>query len=82
MFISMTLKVRRPISISKGFMAWNLSSVPINDVPGANAEGLESGYGRSKLAWYSIDQVFYSRQPDGINNDDISSNETRRIFIE
>ena len=66
----------------KGFTAWNLSSVPINGVPGANAEGLESGYGRSKLAWYSIDQVFYSRQPDGINNDDISSNETRRIFID
>ena len=65
----------------KGFNAWNLSSVPINDVPGATAEGIESGYGRSKLAWYSIDQVFYSRQPQGINNDDISSNETRRIFI-
>ena len=66
----------------KGFTAWNLSSVPINGVPGANAEGLESGYARSKLAWYSIDQVFYSRQPDGINNNDISLNETRRIFID
>ena len=66
----------------KGFTAWTLSSVPINGVPGATSEGLESGYGRSKLAWYSIDQVFYSRQPNGINNDDISSNETRRIFID
>ena len=66
----------------KGFTAWNLSSVPINDVPGSNKEGLESGFGRSKLAWYSIDQVFYSRQPDGINNNDISLNETRRIFID
>jgi len=66
----------------KGFTAWNLSSVPVEGVPGATAEGLESGYGRSKLAWYSIDQVFYSRQPNGINNDDISSNETRRIFID
>ncbi len=66
----------------KGFIAWSLSSVPINRVPGASLEGLESGYGRSKLAWYSIDQVFYSRQPDGINNDDISLNETRRIFID
>ena len=28
----------------KGFTAWNLSSVPINGVPVANAEGLESGY--------------------------------------
>jgi cell surface protein SprA len=45
-------------------------------------EGLVSGYARSKLAWYSIDQVFYSRQPTGINNDDISSNETRSIFID
>lgn len=66
----------------KGFTAWNLSSVPINAVPGAKKEGLESGFGRSKLAWYSIDQVFYSRQPDGINNNDISLNETRRIFID
>jgi cell surface protein SprA len=66
----------------KGFTAWNLSSVPVNGVPGADAEGLVSGYARSKLAWYSIDQVFYSRQPSGINNDDISSNETRSIFID
>ena len=66
----------------KGFTSWNLSSVPFNGVPGADAEGLASGYARSKLAWYSIDQVFYSRQPSGINNDDISSNETRSIFID
>ncbi len=65
----------------KGFNAWNLSSVPIKGVPGASAVGLQSGYGRSKLAWYSIDQVFYSRQTTGINNDDISSNETRSISI-
>ena len=65
----------------KGYTAWNLSSVPVNDVPGATADGLESGYGRSKLAWYSIDQIFYSRPPNGINNNDISSNETRRISI-
>jgi len=66
----------------KGFTAWNLSSVPASGVVGATAEGLASGYGRSKLAWYSIDQVFYSRQPSGINNDDISLNETRSIFID
>ncbi|MEK9613508.1 MAG: cell surface protein SprA, partial [Flavobacteriaceae bacterium] len=65
----------------KGFIAWNLSSVPIKGVVGAEEEGLESGYGRSKLAWYSIDPVFYSRLPAGINNDDISLNETRRIQI-
>ena len=65
----------------KGFNAWNLSSVPIEGVLGSSQQGLESGYGRSKLAWYSIDQIFYSRQPPGINNDDISSNETRSISI-
>ena len=65
----------------KGFNAWNLSSVPIKGVLGSSKQGLESGYGRSKLAWYSIDQIFYSRQPPGINNDDISSNETRSISI-
>ena len=65
----------------KGYTAWNLSSVPVNNVPGSNAIGLASGLARSKLAWYSIDQVFYFRPPSGINNDDISSNETRRIFI-
>ena len=65
----------------KGYTAWNLSSVPINDVKGAKAEGLESGFGRSKLAWYSIDPVFYSRRPPGIDNNDISLNETRRIQI-
>jgi cell surface protein SprA len=66
----------------KGFNAWNLSSVPVKGVPGSNSEGLANGFGRSKLAWYSIDQVFYSRQPNGIDNNDVSSNETRSIFIE
>ena len=65
----------------KGFTAWNLSSVPAEGVQNAGSEGIESGYGRAKLAWYSIDQVFYSRPISGINNNDISSNETRRVDI-
>ena len=36
----------------------------------------------AKLAWYSIDPIFYAGgRPAGINNDDISLNTTRRIFI-
>ncbi len=65
----------------KGFTAWNLSSVPVEGVRNAALEGIESGYGRAKLAWYSIDQVFYSRPISGINNNDISLNETRRVDI-
>ena len=44
---------------------------------------MRSGYNRAKLAWYSIDPIFYTRQrPNEISEDEISKNETRRIFIE
>ena len=44
---------------------------------------MRSGYNRAKLAWYSIDPIFYTRQrPTEITEDEISKNETRRIFIE
>ena len=68
----------------KGFTAWNLASVPAKNFTGADrpAGDISSGYGRAKLAWYSIDPIFYTAQrPDGINNDDVSLNTTRRIFI-
>jgi len=68
----------------KGFTAWNLSSVPTKNYKGSEspAGDLRGGYGRAKLAWYAIDPIFYTaRRPDGVNNDDISLNTTRRIFI-
>lgn len=69
----------------KGFFAWNLSSVPSEGFEGSEAEidDLSAGYNRAKLAWYSIDPIFYTSQsrPAGIGNDDISLNTTRRIFI-
>ncbi len=59
--------------------SWYLASVPVGY--GAEATDLSSGYKRSKLSWYNIDQVFYtsSRRPNGINENDVSSNRTRRI---
>jgi len=65
--------------------AWSLSSTPylnsINDnTYNANSNTLEYGYKRSKLAWYTIDPVFYSSKPSGISNDDLSLNTTRRIY--
>ena len=68
----------------KGFSAWNLSSVPFKNFKGSGKSNgdISSGYGRAKLAWYSIDPIFYTgSRPQGINNNDISLNETRRIFI-
>ena len=68
----------------KDTSSWNLSSTPLN-VKGSDygVDDLRSGYNRGKLAWYNIDPIFYTRQrPSEINENEISKNETRRIFIE
>ncbi|MDC3246347.1 cell surface protein SprA, partial [Flavobacteriaceae bacterium] len=68
----------------KDTSSWNLSSTPLN-VKGSDygIDDLRSGYNRGKLAWYNIDPIFYTRQrPSEINENEISKNETRRIFIE
>ena len=68
----------------KDTFSWNLSSVPQN-VKGSEFEidDLRLGYNRAKLAWYNIDPVFYTRQrPSEIDDNELSKNETRRIFID
>ena len=67
--------------------AWSLSSTPVNDNESlynfnAAANDLSYGFKRSKLAWYTIDPIFYTQKPSGISNDDLSLNTTRRIFSE
>ncbi|MBU3123838.1 cell surface protein SprA [Sinomicrobium sp. 2019215] len=72
-------------------LAWSLASTPLEFVPGEqlygsspdDPENLKNGYGRSKMAWYTIDPIFYtSQKPSGISNDDVSTNQTRRIYID
>nr|WP_246296715.1 cell surface protein SprA [Winogradskyella vidalii] len=69
-------------------LSWSLSSRPltVNGVDENNAvnnPGIENGYGRALLNWYTIDPIFYSSQrPDGITDDDISDLYTRRVFID
>ena len=68
----------------KDTFSWNLSSVPQN-VKGSEFEmdDLRLGYYRAKLAWYNIDPIFYTRQrPSEIDDNELSKNETRRIFID
>jgi len=68
----------------KGFTSWKLGSVPFKNFKGSGMinDDITSGYARAKLAWYSIDPIFYTNsRPGGINNNDISINSTRRIFI-
>ena len=62
-------------------LTWFLGSTPVG-FGGEFANGnLQYNYNRAKLAWYTIDPVFYSGQrPEGINDEDLSSPFTRRIF--
>jgi cell surface protein SprA len=72
-------------------LGWSLASTPLEFASGGQLAGtspqdplnLENGFGRAKMAWYSIDPIFYTNQrPAGISDDDISKNETRRVFID
>ncbi|HTG67407.1 MAG TPA: cell surface protein SprA, partial [Flavobacterium sp.] len=65
--------------------AWSLASTPeenTNSTYNFNAKANDLAYGhkRAKLAWYTIDPVFYVQKPSGVSNDDISLNSTRRIY--
>ncbi|WP_293894889.1 cell surface protein SprA [Flavobacterium sp.] len=67
--------------------SWSLSSTPkrpttadYNDF-GSSAVGLDYGYKRAKLNWYSIDPTLYVQTPGDIGQDGISANNTRRVFI-
>ncbi len=72
-------------------LGWTLASTPLEFAPGGQLAGsspedpanLENGFGRAKMAWYTIDPIFYTNQrPDGISDNDISTNPTRRVFID
>ncbi|CAM1341793.1 T9SS outer membrane translocon Sov/SprA [Tenacibaculum amylolyticum] len=67
---------------------WKLASTPIQDENGNDVfngevtDGLTYNYDRAKLAWYSIDQLFYSNsanRPANINDVELSRNEVRQI---
>ncbi|MDO5608143.1 MAG: cell surface protein SprA [Capnocytophaga sp.] len=79
-----TIDIRSPL-------AWKHASTPLEFVPGGQLYGtspedpdnLRNGYGRAKLAWYTVDPIFYTTQkPSDVSSDEISKNSTRRIYIE
>ncbi|UOY07845.1 cell surface protein SprA [Muricauda sp. SCSIO 64092] len=62
-------------------LGWFLASPPEEFANGLT--GLDVGFERAKMSWYTIDPIFYTNQrPSGITDDDISLNTTRRIFID
>ena len=64
-------------------LGWELSTPPLGyggELPNGD---LTSGFRRAKLAWYTIDPVFYgSGRPDGITDADLTSYATRRVFLD
>ncbi|MDT0557722.1 cell surface protein SprA [Ichthyenterobacterium sp. W332] len=70
-------------------LSWFLSSRPKDlgvtypGFPNEDENGLQNGFGRALLNWYTIDPIFYGNQrPGGISDDDVSNLYTRRVFIE
>ena len=67
-------------------LSWTLSSRPKDlpgNIPGDEDPGIENGYGRAFLNWYTIDPIFFSSQrPGGITDNDVSNLYSRRVFIE
>ena len=62
-------------------LQWNLSSVPVGFGGELMNNQLESGFRRAKLAWYTIDPIFYnSNRPSGINDSDLSNYASRRVL--
>lgn len=64
-------------------LSWELSSVPLGFGGELANDDLAVGYRRAKLAWYSIDPVFYgSQRPSGITDADLTGYATRRVFLD
>ena len=63
-------------------LGWTLASVP-EEFKVDGEDDFETGFERAKMAWYTIDPIFYTNQrPASISDNDLSSNETRRVFID
>ena len=69
----------------KSAQSWKLSSRPLelNGTTANDVDGFENGYDRALLNWYTIDPIFYgSQRPTGIDDDDVSSLYTSRVFVQ
>jgi len=67
----------------KTIQSWFLSSAPRRFPYSGSINDLRYGYGRSKLAWYSIDPLFTrneSRTPDGITEEEQKSHFVREVL--
>lgn len=75
-----TIDMRSPFS-------WSLASTPERNAMSdydfnGSANDLSYGYKRAKLAWYTIDPIFYAQRPAGLSVQEVGFNATRRIYSE
>jgi cell surface protein SprA len=65
-------------------LSWNLASVPVAfEGAGSPSDPLAFNYLRGRLAWYTIDPIFYGNQrPGEITDSDVSDYRTRRVFVD
>ncbi|KAA9341053.1 cell surface protein SprA [Adhaeribacter soli] len=84
-FIDDFESVKTPYSLG-GFnnTGWRLAATPFvpGDRFGASKEGREYAFTRAKLAWYSIDQVYYtgsSQKPSNIGTGDLKNHYIRAV---
>ncbi len=62
-------------------LGWTLASPPVEFLE--DRTDIDVGFERAKMAWYTIDPIFYTNQrPSGMSDNDISLNTTRRVFID
>ncbi|UOQ53496.1 T9SS outer membrane translocon Sov/SprA [Hymenobacter cellulosivorans] len=75
---------RTPYSLGgvSAAMAWRLAATPITIPKPANTTDLGYGFKRAKLAWYTVDQTYYTGgpgKPSNINDTDLKDHYTRGI---
>ncbi|MBD2770088.1 cell surface protein SprA [Hymenobacter sp. BT664] len=61
--------------------AWRLAATPL-PIPGSTVQGLSSNYQRAKLAWYTVDQSYYTNGPNvpsNISAADLTNHYTRGV---
>ncbi len=61
--------------------SWRLAATPA-PIAGSNIDGLVNGYHRAKLAWYTIDQTYYTGGPSvptGITTQTLNNHYTRGV---
>src|SRR5690606_3498184 len=59
--------------------AWRLAATP---APLTNGQGLAYAYNRAKLAWYTIDQIYYSsnsQRPSNITRQELENHYVRGV---